>query len=200
MFGVNRMEALSVGDLWEDALFYQKRPELLLEILELKKRRRVALGPFMTILFESRSLVWWQVQEMLRVEKGGREQIAEELDTYNPLIPNPNRLTFTLMIELVDHRKETLAKLVDIEKFLTLTFGIYTVRAVPIAFRNEYIPSRNKTSSVHFLQFPFSKEERESFCTCLLPPRLDCVHPEAFFQQPISSTLWKILQEERKIG
>ena len=77
-----------------------KRTELRRNLIPRKKNRRVEVGPFATFHFENYDTMWLQVQEMLHIEKGGKEQIAGELETYNPLIPQGNELIATLMLEI----------------------------------------------------------------------------------------------------
>ena len=79
-----------------------ERAERRTRIAELKKNRRIEVGPFATFYFENYDTMWLQVQEMLRIEKGGAEQIAGELEAYNPLIPQGDELIATLMLEIED--------------------------------------------------------------------------------------------------
>ena len=81
-------------------IYTKQRKELRKSILELKKNRRVSLGPYATFYFESFETMLAQVQEMLYIEKGGEEQLKDELIAYNPLIPNGKELTATLMFEI----------------------------------------------------------------------------------------------------
>ena len=80
--------------------YIKNRKELRKNIVEFKKDRRIALGPYATFYFESYETMLAQVQEMLYIEKGGDEQLQDELSAYNPLIPNGKELTATLMFEI----------------------------------------------------------------------------------------------------
>src|ERR1700760_1035635 len=95
-----------------------QRKSLKQNILPVKKLRRVEVGPFATFYFENYDTMWLQVQEMLRIEKGGAEQMEDELRAYNPLIPNGAELTATVMFEIEDpaRRAVVLGSLGGIEK------------------------------------------------------------------------------------
>ncbi|MBT2185742.1 DUF3501 family protein [Sphingobium nicotianae] len=130
-----------------------KREEALLR----KRFRRVSVGPHITVTFENWDSMWLQVQEMLRIEKGGEEQLVDELAAYNPMIPNGRELTCTLMIEIDDPviRAHTLGRLGGIEDHIYLSVAGERIDAVP---EGDVERSRadGKASSVHFLHFPFS--------------------------------------------
>ena len=87
-------------DLLPQDSYAKNRKQLRKELLEFKKNRRIALGPYATFYFESFETMLAQVQEMLHIEKGGDEQLKNELSAYNPLIPNGKELTATLMFEI----------------------------------------------------------------------------------------------------
>ena len=81
-------------------VYTKQRKELRKSIVEFKKNRRIPLGPYATFYFESYETMLAQVQEMLYIEKGGDEQLKDELTAYNPLVPNGKELTATLMFEI----------------------------------------------------------------------------------------------------
>lgn len=126
-------------------------------ITELKKNRRVSVGPDATFYFESYQTMWHQVHEMLFIERGGEDQIADELSAYNPLIPNGHELVATLMFEIddPDRRAAFLAGLGGVEDTITISVGDHIVRGVPEA-DVERTTADGKASSIHFLHFPFS--------------------------------------------
>ena len=99
-------------------MYIEKRRELRKNIVDFKKNRRIALGPYATFYFESYETMLAQVQEMLYIEKGGDEQLKDELSAYNPLVPNGKELTATLMIEIDNPvaRADFLSKVGGIEK------------------------------------------------------------------------------------
>ena len=90
--------------------YVKVRRERRREITELKRRRRVEIGPFATFYFENFATMWQQVQEMLYIEKGGEAQIADELEAYNPLIPQGSELVATVMFEIDDPRRHHAAR------------------------------------------------------------------------------------------
>src|SRR3569833_3365214 len=102
-----------------------RRKTLKQNLIPVKKQRRVEVGPFATFYFENYATMWLQVQEMLRIEKGGAEQIPGELDAYNPLIPQGSELIATLMIEIEDagRRNAVLLTLGGIEENIFLEIG-----------------------------------------------------------------------------
>ncbi len=104
--------------------------------------------------------MWAQVQEMLYVEKGGEAQIADELEAYNPLIPQGQELVATLLIEIEDEgrRRRTLATLGHIEEKIVLSFGDHRVVGMP-EDDVERTTEDGKTSAVHFITFPFSADQ-----------------------------------------
>lgn len=118
---------LTPEDILQEEKFQQYRPQIAHYLLPLKKAYTLDLGPHMTIFLEHKIFVWWQVQEMLRIEKGGPDQIQEELDTYNPLIPQKNTSMVTWMLNFPDvhHRGSMLQKLQGIQNHLVLHLGAY---------------------------------------------------------------------------
>lgn len=137
-----------------------RRADLKRRNIELKKNRRVAVGPDAAFYFENYDTMWMQIQEMLHIEKGGEDQISDELAAYNPLVPNGRELVATMMFEIVDEvrRGELLGQRGGIEHTVTLSVGDQVVRAVPegdVARTN----ARGKTSAVHFFHFPFTDQQ-----------------------------------------
>jgi aspartate-semialdehyde dehydrogenase len=163
-------KGLTAGDIWSLDQFISYRPELMKAVLFLKKLRRIHIGPHMTLLFENRELLWWQIQEMVRIEKGGDLQIQDELEAYLPLIPDAHGFTATLMVEVADAAKRPaiLASLTGLESHIALVWeeggSRQEVRSTSLALAHPYQMPRHKTTSVHFLQFPMTQEQRESFC------------------------------------
>lgn len=131
---------------------------------ELKRNRRMEVGPFVTFYFECYETMLHQVQEMLFIEKGGPAQVPDELDAYNPLIPNGRELTATMMIEIDDEirRRRVLAQLGGIENATFVQIDGEKLRAVP-EMDQERTDETGKASSVHFLHFPFTKAQIEKF-------------------------------------
>src|ERR1700712_3748227 len=93
---------ITAADILPDAQYNARRMELRTASIAAKKIRRMEVGPYATFYFENYDSMWLQVQEMLRIEKGGAEQLAGELEAYNPLIPQGDELICTFMIEIED--------------------------------------------------------------------------------------------------
>ena len=134
------------------------------EITELKKHRRLEVGPFATFYFENFDTMWQQVQEMLYIEKGGEAQIEDELAAYNPLIPQGTELVATVMFEIDDpaRRSRELARLGGIETHAFVEIGGIRIRGEPDPTRENTSPD-GKASSVQFLRFPFSPKQVAAF-------------------------------------
>src|SRR5215475_7218956 len=148
---------ITAADLLPLQEYEQQRRNLKQNLIPVKKLRRVEVGPFATFYFENYATMWLQVQEMLRIEKGGAEQIAGELEAYNPLIPQGDELIATLMLEIedADRRNATLLTLGGIEETVFMEVGATRVIAAPTEY-DDRTSSDGKTSSVHWLQFKFS--------------------------------------------
>ncbi len=140
------------------------REERRQAVREIKKHRRIEIGPFAAMYFENYDTMWWQVHEMLRVERGGEEQIADELRAYNPLIPNGGELVCTLMFEIDqrDRRQRALAGLGGVELTVTMSVAGETIAAVP-EDDVERSTDGGRASSVHFLHFPFTPNQVTTF-------------------------------------
>ena len=159
--------ALTRADIMEMADYARVRNERRAAITALKRRRRLAVGPFATFNFECYETMWMQVHEMLHIERGGEEQIAGELEAYNPLIPHGDALIATLMLEIDDptRRERELYRLAGIEETIRLEVGDSTIAAQPIEDEVARTTDDGKTSSIHFLRFPISPVEAAAFCT-----------------------------------
>ncbi len=127
---------------------------------ERKKNRRVHIGPHATLYFENWDTMWYQVQEMLWIEKGGAEQLPDELRAYNPLIPNGSELVATLMFGISNERKRRtiLSQLGGVEE--TISISIAGTRVMAVSEEDlDRTTADGKTSSVHFLHFPFAADQ-----------------------------------------
>ena len=144
--------------------YIKDRKELRKNIVNFKKNRRVALGPYATFYFESYETMLAQVQEMLYIEKGGDEQLHDELIAYNPLIPNGKELTATLMFEIDNpiSRAAFLAKVGGIEEMVFMKINGETVKAVPEQDVDR-TSAEGKASSVQFIHFNFTDEQIQKF-------------------------------------
>lgn len=150
------MQKLTRKDLLSLEQYTERRPILRREVMAHKKHRHVALGEHVTLLFEDRMTVQYQIQEMLRAERIFEATgIQEELDAYNPLIPDGNNLKATMLIEYenVDERQQALARLKGIEQQVWIQIGDQKTYA--IADEDMERENEQKTASVHFLRFQF---------------------------------------------
>ena len=136
------------------------------DVIEMKKGRRVSVGPFATFYFENYQTMLQQVQEMVWIEKGGDEQLADELDAYNPLIPQGNELVATVMFEIADElrRRRILAELGGVEETIALEIDGDRISAEPdLGDHVERTTAEGKTSSIHFLHFRFTEAQAARF-------------------------------------
>jgi hypothetical protein len=158
------MRKITPADILSPAAYEKQRKALKAELIPVKKLRRVEVGPFATFYFESYDTMWHQVQEMLRIEKGGEEQIAGELSAYNPLIPQGDELIATMMLEIEDgaRRNAILLTLGGIEESAFMEIGADTIKATPTEYDDRTTPD-GKTSSVHWLRFKLNADQVARF-------------------------------------
>lgn len=151
---------LSHHDLWSLEVYDQKRQQFRLDVINHKKDRQIALNDHMRLYFEDRMTIQYQIQEMLRIEKlFKQDEIQDELDAYNPLIPDGSNLKATFMIEFGDpeKRKQALKAMRGVEKYLYLTVG-ENHRVTAIADEDLEREDEEKTSAVHFLRFELTPD------------------------------------------
>jgi hypothetical protein len=145
-------------------VYTKSRKDLRRGIVEFKKDRRIALGPYATFYFESYETMLAQIQEMLYIEKGGEEQLKDELEAYNPLIPDGKELTATLMFEIDNpvSRAAFLGKVGGIEDTIFMKIDGEKIKAVPEDDVDRTSPE-GKASSVQFIHFKFNDEQISKF-------------------------------------
>ena len=145
-------------------VYIKNRKELRKNIVSFKKDRRIALGPYATFYFESYETMLAQVQEMLYIEKGGDEQLKDELTAYNPLIPNGKELTATLMFEIDNpvSRSAFLSKVGGIEEKVFIKIDGEFIKASPEKDVDR-TSAEGKASSVQFIHFKLSDEQIQKF-------------------------------------
>jgi hypothetical protein len=155
---------ITPADILAPAEYDQQRKALKANLIPMKKLRRIEVGPFATFYFENYATMWMQVQEMLRIEKGGEGQIEGELAAYNPLIPQGDELIATMMLEIEDEkrRNSTLLTLGGIEETAFLEIGGDVIRATPTEY-DDRTTADGKTSSVHWLRFKLTPEQVAHF-------------------------------------
>ena len=160
-------------------VYIGKRRELRKNIVDYKKNRRIALGPYATFYFESYETMLAQVQEMLYIEKGGDEQLQDELSAYNPLIPNGKELTATLMFEIDNpiSRAAFLGKVGGIEETVFMKINGEKIKAAPEEDVDR-TSTEGKASSVQFIHFNFTDDQIEKFKSNSLEIELGIDHKE----------------------
>lgn len=145
---------------------YEKiRDRFRQEIIDLKKRRRVALGDTITLVFENRETALFQIQEMIRAERiVADERVQDEIDVYNELVPEPGQLSATLLIEIEDQErvKEELDRFFGIDEGECLYLQIGKQHAVAGRFESGH-SKEDKISAVHFVRFTFGATEIVAF-------------------------------------
>jgi hypothetical protein len=156
------MKKLEITDLFSLEEYHKKRSEFRARVLEHKRNRRVPVGPNVTLYFEDRLTIQYQIQEMLRIERiFESEAIAEELEAYNPLIPDGTNLKATMMIEFPDpeERRKALQELAGIEDTIYMQIGDLG-RATLYADEDLERTTSEKTAAVHFLRFELAPQMR----------------------------------------
>jgi len=193
-----RTRMLTLDDIADLRAYERDRDAYRRQVIELKQRRRVAVGPIVSLVFENRETMRSQIQEMARAEKMvSDEQIQKELDVYNALIPEPGELSATLFIELTgeDALRDWLPRLVGIEHAVILRLPAATpagtgpesragagngggsvVRAVPEAAHEEALTRPEITASVHYIRFTLDPDQVERFAAGPVTVAID--HPE----------------------
>jgi hypothetical protein len=157
---------LTRDDILPVADYLPVRAERRRQIAELKRRRRLEIGPFATFHFENFATMRHQVQEMLAIEKGGEAQLADELDAYNPMVPQGRELVATVMLEIDDplRRAAMLGRLGGIEERVFIDVGGQRARGIPDPARENTSPE-GKASAVQFIEFRLSSEDAARFKT-----------------------------------
>ncbi len=151
-------------DLIDFEVYKKNRKEIREDLVKFKKNRRVALGPHATFYFENYDTMLGQIQEMLYIEKGGDEQVKDELRAYNPLIPKGQELVATLMFEIDDPtlRSNFLNQVGGIEEKVYIQISDEKIKALPEKDVDR-TSSEGKASSVQFIHFNFTKEQIKNF-------------------------------------
>ena len=151
-------------DLLAADVYEKSRKQIRKDLVEFKKDRRIALGPYATFYFESFETMVAQVQEMLHIEKGGDEQLKDELIAYNPLVPSGKELVATLMFEIDNptSRAVFLGKVGGIEEKVFMKINNEIVKAVPEADVDR-TSAEGKASSVQFIHFKLNDDQISKF-------------------------------------
>ena len=152
------------ADLMAAEEYSKNRKEFRKKLVEFKKNRRVSLGPYATFYFESYETMLGQIQEMLYIEKGGEEQLKDELEAYNPLIPKGKELVATLMFEIDNpiSRADFLGKVGGIEEKVYIKIGEEKINAISEKDVDR-TSAEGKASSVQFIHFNFTDNQLKKF-------------------------------------
>ena len=155
---------IKAEDIYSRKDYITKRPKLRKEIVSRKKRRRVDVGPYVTLYFENRDTIIHQINEMVFIENGGVDQIREEIDAYKSLIPNGKELIATVMVEIDSplKRSEVLSKMGGFEETFTIKVGDNLVEG-KAELDVDRTTEDGKASSVQFVHFNFNEEDIKNF-------------------------------------
>ena len=172
------MEKILRQDIRNLYEYEQLRKQSVAHIIELKKHRRISVGPQVSFVFENRDTVLFQIQEMLRAERIlDEDKIQDEMDVYNSLIPPADALSATMFIEIVElHKiKQEIERFVGLEREnrVCLEFGGFQIPAI---FESGH-STEFRISAVQYLTFPFSPEQKTVFCHRRVPILLRIAHP-----------------------
>ena len=151
-------------DLIPSDIYEKNRRQIRRDLVEFKKDRRIALGPYATFYFESFETMLAQIQEMLHIEKGGDDQLKDELMAYNPLVPNGKELVATLMFEIDNplSRGAFLGKVGGIEETIFMKINNEEVKALPETDVDR-TSTEGKASSVQFIHFKLNDDQISKF-------------------------------------
>jgi hypothetical protein len=156
------MKPISLDDIRGIAAYEKIRAEFRQKIIDLKKKRRIAIGDKVSLVFENRETVIFQIQEMMRAERiTDLDKIREEIEVYNGMIPGPGELSATLFLEIEDQSRlrEDLLKFLGIDEAVFLKIGTRKVQARFEEGRSK----EDKISAVQYVKFSFSAEDRAAF-------------------------------------
>ncbi|HEX4818757.1 MAG TPA: DUF3501 family protein [Acidimicrobiales bacterium] len=178
---------LTIDDIADQRAYERERESFRAHIIELKKHRRIGVGPFVSLVFENRDTIRFQIQEMARAERILTDEgIQAELDIYNPLIPDEGSLSATLFIELTskDELMEWLPKLVGIERAVQLRIDDEVVAATPDAEHERQLTRETITASVHYVHFDLGPEQIQRFADARV--RIEVAHENYAYETELS--------------
>ena len=189
--------SIQKDDIMPLDVYMRQRKEIRKSIVEFKKDRRIPLGPYATFYFESYETMLAQIQEMLYIEKGGDEQLKDELSAYNPLVPDGKELTATLMFEIDNpvSRADFLGKVGGIEEKVYMKIDGDLIKAVPEEDVDR-TSAEGKASSVQFIHFKFNDEQINKFKSNSSPIELGIDHNEYSHSTKLNNSNVKSLSED----
>ena len=185
------------SDLLAPDVYEKNRRQMRKELVEFKKDRRVSLGPYATFYFECYETMLAQVQEMLHIEKGGDEQLNDELTAYNPLIPNGKELVSTLMFEIDNPviRATFLGKLGGVEENVFIKIDNDIIYGKP-EIDVDRTSAEGKASSVQFIHFEFDQNQISKFKGNNVSIELGIDHKEYSHSTKLSESTIKALSSD----
>ena len=185
------------SDLLAPDVYEKNRRQMRKELVEFKKDRRVPLGPYATFHFECYETMLAQVQEMLHIEKGGDEQLNDELTAYNPLIPNGKELVSTLMFEIDNPviRATFLGKLGGVEENVFIKIDNDIIYGKP-EIDVDRTSAEGKASSVQFIHFEFDQNQISKFKGNNVSIELGIDHKEYSHSTKLSESTIKALSSD----
>jgi hypothetical protein len=191
------MKVLDASEILNLVEYEKVRVERRREIVEMKKARRVSVGPYLTFIFENRATVWFQIQEMVRAERiVDASKIADEVDVYNALLPKPGELAATLMIEIdqAAEIKPVLDRLlgIDTRDYVKMTVGPHVIVGEFESGHSD--EERGKLSAVHHVHFALPPAARELFSTAEVA--LVVEHPNERARTVLSAETKRSLQDD----
>ena len=191
------MKSLSAGTLMNIIEYEKVRHSYRQEIISYKKNRRISLGPNVMLTFENEKTLTFQIQEIMRAERLVHdEQIQEEVDVYNTIMPPENGLSATLFIEVVEEAKirPVLNKFIGLTDRQTLYFEINGEKVY--AEFEQGREEENKISSVHYLQFLFSNEQKNNFTDSGSKTKLGIDYKDYKYTETVPDGLQRSLWED----
>jgi len=185
------------SDILAPEVYEKNRRQMRKELVEFKKDRRVPLGPYATFYFECYETMLAQVQEMLHIEKGGDEQLNDELTAYNPLIPNGKELVSTLMFEIDNPviRSTFLGKLGGVEENVFIKIDNDVIYGKP-EIDVDRTSTEGKASSVQFIHFEFDQNQISKFKGNNVSIELGIDHKEYSHSTKLSESTIKALSSD----
>ena len=180
------MKPLTLADIAPRTRYESLRPDFLLKLMDLKDRRRVAVGDRVTVVFENRETLRFQIQEMCRVERiDDPRAVQNELDVYNELMPPSGGLSATLFIEIpqLEQIRAELDRLIGLDEHVSLQVGD---AQVPALFDDKQM-EEERISAVQYIRFPLEETHRLHFAEIDTPVVLRIDHPNYHFETPLSS-------------
>ena len=189
------MRPITIEDVLDLGAYERARDSHRKRLIELKKARRISVGDRLTFIFENRETVLFQIQEMLRAERTVEEEdVQAEIDVYNELLPRPDELSASLMIEIpeADQIRAELDGLIGIDEYVHLDVGDETVHATfdPKQFEEDRI------SAVQYVRFPLGPDLAERFSDLSVPVKLRVAHPTYEAETPLDPVQHASLAED----